>query len=109
MELRIFGRTGLELSALGFGCGAVVMVRGDPLDQERTIARAIGAVQYGNGESEKNLGRVLQSSADSARTDISGTRKTKRTRPTFEKLSTAVLIELLDWPAYGNTNYATPS
>jgi aryl-alcohol dehydrogenase-like predicted oxidoreductase len=44
------------------------MVRGDPLDQERTIARAIAAgvnyfdtaVQYGNGESEKNLGRVLQ-------------------------------------------------
>src|SRR4029077_3585160 len=44
------------------------MVRGDPLDQERTIARAIAsgvnyfetAVQYGNGESEKNLGHILQ-------------------------------------------------
>jgi L-galactose dehydrogenase/L-glyceraldehyde 3-phosphate reductase len=70
MEMRIFGRTGLELSVLGFGCGAVggLMVRGDPMDQERTIARAIGAgvnyfdtaVQYGNGESEKNLGRILQ-------------------------------------------------
>jgi aryl-alcohol dehydrogenase-like predicted oxidoreductase len=70
MEIRIFGRTGLELSVLGFGCGAVggLMVRGDPLDQERTIARAIAAgvnyfdtaVQYGNGESEKNLGRILQ-------------------------------------------------
>src|SRR5215831_5676141 len=70
METRIFGRTGLELSVLGFGCGAVggLMVRGDPLDQERTIARAIAAgvnyfdtaVQYGNGESEKNLGRILQ-------------------------------------------------
>jgi aryl-alcohol dehydrogenase-like predicted oxidoreductase len=70
MEMRIFGRTGLELSVLGFGCGAVggLMVRGDPLDQERTIARAIGtgvnyfdtAVQYGNGESEKNLGRILR-------------------------------------------------
>ena len=45
MEMRIFGRTGLELSVLGFGCGAVggLMVRGDPVDQERTIARAIGA------------------------------------------------------------------
>jgi|SRR5690348_15407581 hypothetical protein len=43
MEMRIFGRTGLKLSVLGFGCGAVggLMVRGDPLDQERTIARAI--------------------------------------------------------------------
>jgi aryl-alcohol dehydrogenase-like predicted oxidoreductase len=69
MEMRVFGRTGMQLSVLGFGCGAVggLMVRGDPIDQERTIARAIDvgvnyfdtAVQYGNGESEKNLGRVL--------------------------------------------------
>src|ERR1700736_5761011 len=70
MQLRVFGRTGLELSMLGFGCGAVggFMVRGDPADQERIIARAIAvgvnyfdtAVQYGDGQSEKNLGRVLQ-------------------------------------------------
>ncbi|WP_082747412.1 aldo/keto reductase, partial [Bradyrhizobium macuxiense] len=70
MQLRVFGRTGMQLSILGFGCGAVggFMVRGDPAEQERTIARAIAAgvnyfdtaVQYGNGESEKNLGRVLQ-------------------------------------------------
>jgi aryl-alcohol dehydrogenase-like predicted oxidoreductase len=70
MQLRVFGRTGMKLSALGFGCGAVggIMVRGDPIDQERTIARAIEAgvnyfdtaVQYGDGESEKNLGRILQ-------------------------------------------------
>src|SRR6202163_2014550 len=70
MEMRTFGRTGMRLSVLGFGCGAVggLMVRGDPLDQERTVARALAvgvnyfdtAVQYGDGESEKNLGRVLQ-------------------------------------------------
>jgi aryl-alcohol dehydrogenase-like predicted oxidoreductase len=44
------------------------MVRGDPRDQERTIAGAAAAgvnyfdtaVQYGYGESEKNLGRVLR-------------------------------------------------
>lgn len=70
MDMRPFGRTGLQLSVLGFGCGAVggLMVRGDPVDQERAIARAIDvgvnyfdtAVQYGNGESEKNLGRILQ-------------------------------------------------
>ena len=70
MHMRAFGRTGMQLSVLGFGCGAVggLMVRGDPADQERTIARALAAgvnyfdtaVQYGNGESEKNLGRVLQ-------------------------------------------------
>jgi aryl-alcohol dehydrogenase-like predicted oxidoreductase len=70
MEMRVFGRTGLRLSVLGFGCGAVggLMVRGDPRDQERAIAHALAAgvnyfdtaVQYGNGESEKNLGRILQ-------------------------------------------------
>jgi L-galactose dehydrogenase/L-glyceraldehyde 3-phosphate reductase len=67
----MFGRTGMQLSVLGFGCGAVggIMVRGDPADQQRTVARALAAgvnyfdtaVQYGDGESEKNLGRVLQS------------------------------------------------
>jgi L-galactose dehydrogenase/L-glyceraldehyde 3-phosphate reductase len=59
----------MELSVLGFGCGAVggLMVRGDHADQERTVARALEAgvnyfdtaVQYGDGESEKNLGRIL--------------------------------------------------
>lgn len=71
MEMRDYGRSGLRLSALGFGCGAVggLMVRGEPRDQERAIGRAIDAgvnyfdtaVQYGDGESEKNLGRALRS------------------------------------------------
>src|SRR5262245_59210643 len=70
MELRVFGRTGMRLSVLGFGCGAVggLMVRGAPSDQERTIAEALDAgvnyfdtaPLYGNGESEKNLGRVFK-------------------------------------------------
>ena len=70
MQLRVFGRSGMQLSVLGFGCGAVggLMVRGDHADQERTVARALEAgvnyfdtaVQYGDGESEKNLGRILQ-------------------------------------------------
>ena len=70
METRVFGRTGMRLSLLGFGCGAVggLMVRGDAADQERTVARALAAgvnyfdtaVQYGDGESEKNLGRLLR-------------------------------------------------
>ena len=70
MQLRVFGRTGMQLSVLGFGCGAVggLMVRGDHADQERTVARALEAgvnyfdtaVQYGDGESEKNIGRILQ-------------------------------------------------
>jgi aryl-alcohol dehydrogenase-like predicted oxidoreductase len=71
MEMRPYGRTGMRVSVLGFGCGAVggLMVRGEPRDQQRAIARALDAgvnyfdtaVQYGDGESEKNLGRVLQS------------------------------------------------
>ncbi len=42
MEKRVFGRTGTKLSVLAFGCGVVggLIVRGDPLDQERTVARA---------------------------------------------------------------------
>ena len=69
MEMRTFGRTGMQVSLFGFGCGAVggLMVRGTPADQEHAIARALEvgvnyfdtAVQYGNGESEKNLGRAL--------------------------------------------------
>ena len=69
MEMRIFGRSGMKISLLGFGCGGVggLMVRGASADQERAVARALDAgvnyfdtaVAYGNGESEKNLGRVL--------------------------------------------------
>lgn len=69
MEMRIFGRSGMKISLLGFGCGGVggLMVRGTSADQEHTISRAIDAgvnyfdtaTAYGNGESEKNLGRVL--------------------------------------------------
>jgi len=70
METRVFGRSGMRLSILGFGCGAVggLMVRGAPADQERAIARALDAgvnyfdtaVQYGDGQSERNLGRTLR-------------------------------------------------
>jgi aryl-alcohol dehydrogenase-like predicted oxidoreductase len=70
MQYRKFGRTPIQLSVLGFGCGAVggLMVRGDHADQERTVAKALAAgvnyfdtaVQYGDGESETNLGRILQ-------------------------------------------------
>jgi aryl-alcohol dehydrogenase-like predicted oxidoreductase len=71
MERRTLGRTGLEVSVLGFGCGAVggLMVRGEPTEQERAVARAVElglnyfdtAAMYGNGESERNLGRVMKS------------------------------------------------
>ena len=71
MEKRRLGRTGLEVSVLGFGCGAVggLMIKGSPADQERAVARALElginyfdtAAMYGNGESERNLGHVLKS------------------------------------------------
>jgi aryl-alcohol dehydrogenase-like predicted oxidoreductase len=60
----------MQTSVLGFGCGAVggLMVRGAPADQERTVAEALEAginyfdtaPLYGNGESEKNLGRIFK-------------------------------------------------
>ena len=69
MEQRQLGRTGLKVSVLSFGCGAVggLMTRGEPRDQERAVARALelgityfdSAALYGNGASETNLGRVL--------------------------------------------------
>jgi aryl-alcohol dehydrogenase-like predicted oxidoreductase len=70
MERRKLGRTGLEISILGFGAGAVggLMTKGAAADQERAVAHAVErginyidtASIYGDGESEKNLGRVLK-------------------------------------------------
>ncbi|HYD06727.1 MAG TPA: aldo/keto reductase [Reyranella sp.] len=70
MEKRRLGRTGLQVSVLGYGAGAVggLFTKGDPADQERALARAVElginyvdtAALYGNGESERNLGRVLK-------------------------------------------------
>jgi aryl-alcohol dehydrogenase-like predicted oxidoreductase len=70
MEQRTLGRTGLRVSALGFGCGDVggLIVRGTPAERERAVARAHEAgityfdtaASYGNGESERNLGRTLR-------------------------------------------------
>jgi aryl-alcohol dehydrogenase-like predicted oxidoreductase len=101
MEMRVFGRTGMRLSILGFGCGAVggLMVRGDPRDQERTIARAIAAgvnyfdtaVQYGNGESEKNLGRILQKLKPS---DVAVGTKVRLPSGDFHRISDTVVKSL---------------
>jgi aryl-alcohol dehydrogenase-like predicted oxidoreductase len=69
VQQRELGRTGLEVSALGFGCGAVggLMVLGDPAEQTRAVQRALDAgityfdtaASYGDGRSEQNLGRVM--------------------------------------------------
>src|SRR3954453_13959528 len=70
MQKRRLGRTGLQISVLGYGAGAVggLFTKGDRVDQERALARAVElginyvdtAALYGNGESERNLGRVLK-------------------------------------------------
>jgi aryl-alcohol dehydrogenase-like predicted oxidoreductase len=69
VEYRLLGRTGLKVSSIGFGCGAVggLLVRGDYAEMIRTVARAVElgvnyfdtAAIYGDGLSETNLGRVL--------------------------------------------------
>ena len=70
MEQRPLGATGLTVSSLGFGCGAVggLMVRGEPDEQRQAVSRALDAgityfdtaAQYGDGRSEENLGRVMR-------------------------------------------------
>lgn len=70
MEQRQLGRTGLSVSVLGYGCGAIggLMVKGDAAEQDRAIGRAIDhgityfdtAFAYGEGVSETNLGRALK-------------------------------------------------
>jgi aryl-alcohol dehydrogenase-like predicted oxidoreductase len=70
MQQRKLGRTGLSVGVFGFGCGAVggLMTRGPAAEQERAVARALElgvtyfdtAASYGDGESERNLGRILK-------------------------------------------------
>src|SRR6202011_2957502 len=70
MERRSLGTTGLTVSALGFGCGAVggLMVGGDPAEQRQAVSRALDAgityfdtaASYGDGLSEQHLGEVMR-------------------------------------------------
>jgi len=70
MLYRTLGKSGLKVSEIGFGCGAVGgLMTGEDWDaQLRVIERALEcgithfdtAMSYGDGRSETNLGRVLK-------------------------------------------------
>ena len=70
MEYRRFGGTGINVSVLGFGCGAVggLMVRGQHADMVRSVEYALEhginyfdtARMYGDGLSEIHTGAVLR-------------------------------------------------
>jgi L-galactose dehydrogenase/L-glyceraldehyde 3-phosphate reductase len=84
MEQRALGRTGLVVSGLGFGCGAIggLMVRGEAAEQRRAVARALEAgiryfdtaPSYGDGRSEENLGRVLSELGRTGAEPVVGTK-----------------------------------
>jgi L-galactose dehydrogenase/L-glyceraldehyde 3-phosphate reductase len=69
VEQRALGKTGLTVSALGYGCGNVggLMVRGTHEQQVAAVRRALDAgvtyfdtaPLYGDGLSEEHIGRVL--------------------------------------------------
>ena len=70
MQYRMLGNTGLRVSEIGFGCGNVggLMVRGSHDQQISSVRHALDlginyfdtARAYGEGQSETNLGRVLE-------------------------------------------------
>ncbi len=70
MHYRPLGKTGIEISALSFGAGPVSsLMVGDDRDRQRAVISACldrginwfdTAAGYGAGQSERNLGRVLE-------------------------------------------------
>ena len=97
MEKRKLGRTGLNVSVLTFGCGAVgglMTAARRPIRSARSRARSKPAsiistprATYGDGASEENLGRVLASlkpdvivSHQGARAGASGRTSAPRSR-----------------------------
>ena len=73
MEYKTLGRTGLRVSRVAFGCGPVSgLMTGDNHDLQTEVVRAAmdcginwfdTAAGYGQGSSERNLGRLLKAAA----------------------------------------------
>ena len=72
MNHRLFGRTGINVSDVVFGCGNVggILIHPDEATKREAVRRAITgginwfdtAAMYGNGQSEEALGRLLPAS-----------------------------------------------
>jgi L-galactose dehydrogenase/L-glyceraldehyde 3-phosphate reductase len=70
VDYRPLGKTGVSISAIGFGCGDVggLMTKGEADEQRRAVQRALDAGinffdtsdSYGRGRSEESLGQVLR-------------------------------------------------
>ena len=70
MKYRNFGNTGLQISEIAFGGGARggIVIRPDPETRLEAVRRSLEygitwidtAAQYGDGQSETNLGHILK-------------------------------------------------
>src|SRR5215813_13342026 len=80
MDYRTLGKTGVRISALSFGCGPIsTLLVGDDGDRQRAVVeRALKcglnwfdtAATYGGGQSERNLGRVLEELGAASRVHV---------------------------------------